>query len=858
MRKARVALACVAACLLWLVAPGSVGIAAAAAVNYQGLWWNASESGWGINFAHQGDTIFATWFTFDASSKPWWLIAELHKTGEGIYSGNVSTLMGPPFNSVPFPREGSPGGALETVVGTMTATFADASHATIDYKVDGSSQTKSIVPIEFGGRPVCTWGEQADLALATNYQDLWWNSAESGWGVNFTHQGDIIFATWFTYDAGGKPWWLIAELHKDPSGAYAGGVSTVNGPAFNAVPFPREGSPGGAVETPIGTATVTFTDGNHASFAYTINGASQTKAITRIVFAPPGTLCNAPSTVDPARKDAARFLRQATFGAPREAIDALVAQGYDAWLADQFAKPMVSHVESFKAIGPSLWGSMAYNDAITHELMQHYFEGEDQLRQRVADALLQIFVISFTSAPTTYDPCGTPAFLDVLNRGAFGNFRDLLRDVTLSPMMGEYLSMKQSAKADPVGKTQPDENYAREVMQLFTVGLVMLNDDGTPKLGADGKPMPTFNEDTVKGFANALSGWTLDVDQSRSWMWNQTSYYTDPDPATSVQLYCDAWSKPMAPWLAPYLSWDRQRTIPGPAHDQGAKQLMVYPGAPYSTLPAGQSPQADLENTLDNLFHHPNVGPFIGRQLIQRLVTSNPSPGYVARVAARFNDNGSGVRGDMKAVVRAILLDDEARNLALAAQPTFGKLTEPFIRFVQYFRAFKSTATGYNFNHQLIKADDLSQAPLFAPSVFNFYPPNYVPAGPLTDAGLVGPEFGITNATSLAGFSGFSSCFIPGLHIPGWGKCFGNTSTSIVYVDLTYYAGLADSPAQLVDELELVLCAACLDPTAKGQIVQAVGRVTTGNTFWGFDLAHERVHVANWLILNSPDYSVQK
>jgi YD repeat-containing protein len=261
------------------------------ALNATGLWWNANESGWGINFSHQADIIFATWFTYDAQRKPWWLIAELHKTAAGVYAGAVSTMTGPPFNTVPFPPYGGPGGAADTPVGTMTATFADAKHATLAYTVNATTQTKAIVPQEFGSLPSCVWGAQPNLALATNYTDLWWNSNESGWGVNFTHQGDIIFATWFTYDAQGKPWWLIAELHKTAAGVYAGSVSTMTGPPFNTVPFPPYGGPGGAIDTSVGTATVTFTHGNAATFAYAVNGTAQSKTIARQVFASPGTVC---------------------------------------------------------------------------------------------------------------------------------------------------------------------------------------------------------------------------------------------------------------------------------------------------------------------------------------------------------------------------------------------------------------------------------------------------------------------------------------------------------------------------------------------------------------------------------------
>ncbi len=273
----------------------SAAVAApAAARNFQGLWWNSpagSESGWGINFAHQGDIIFATWFTYDAARQPWWLIAQLDKTAGGAYAGPVSTVAGPPFDAVPFPPGGSPGGAVETLVGTMTATFSDATHGAIQYTVNGVTQAKAIVPQVFGTLPTCTWGAEPNLALATNYTDLWWNAGESGWGVNFTHQGDVIFATWFTYDAAGKPWWLIALLEKTAGGAYAGPVSTVAGPPFNAEPFPPGGSAGGAIETQVGDASVSFADGNAATFAYRVNAIAQSRTITRQVFVAPGTVC---------------------------------------------------------------------------------------------------------------------------------------------------------------------------------------------------------------------------------------------------------------------------------------------------------------------------------------------------------------------------------------------------------------------------------------------------------------------------------------------------------------------------------------------------------------------------------------
>jgi serine protease len=273
---------------------------AAAGVQAQGLWWNLpanSESGWGINFAHQGNEIFATWFTYDLTGKGWWLSMTANKTGTNpdIYTGQLFETRGPAFSAVPFPPLGSPGGATGTGVGTATLSFSDVNRASFNYVVNGTQQTKSLTRQVFGPLPTCVYGAQPGFAAATNYQDLWWASpagSESGWGVNLTHQGDTIFATWFTYDHDRTPMWLVATAPKTAPRTYAGTLYRLTGPPFSAVPFPPIGSPGGATGTPVGTATFTFSDGNNGTFAYTVNAEAQTKNITRELFhAPAGTLC---------------------------------------------------------------------------------------------------------------------------------------------------------------------------------------------------------------------------------------------------------------------------------------------------------------------------------------------------------------------------------------------------------------------------------------------------------------------------------------------------------------------------------------------------------------------------------------
>ena len=456
--------------------------------------------------------------------------------------------------------------------------------------------------------------------------------------------------------------------------------------------------------------------------------------------------------------EAARALRQTTFGYNRDAIVSLMNQGFPAWIEDQFTKPAVSHLATVQADPVRITAPW---DVVMPSIWKQYFEGQDQLRQRVAFALSQIRVISLSHNVINDAPCGAAAYLDILNNQAFGNVRTLLHDVTLNAAMGEYLSMRESAKGDPVLQTQPDENYARELMQLFSIGLWMLNDDGTQKLDGNGKPIPSYTEDTVKSFAKVLSGWSFaGQDQSNPSRWLSPDLW-DADATVRAAKSCAAWSAPMEPWLEVYKSVDNKRYLSGPAHDTGPKTLLSYPYAPHTNIaeyhygdPVGSYVRSSLEKAIDNIFFHPNVGPFFTRQLIQRLVTSNPSPAYIGRVVQKFNDNGGGVRGDMKTILRAILLDPEARLSGMGSVPSYGKLTEPVIRFVQLHRAFNAIRpNGYRGLYDFSSPTNLNQNPLRSPSVFNFYHPDFVPSGPLSQYGLYGPEFEITNASSVAGYA---------------------------------------------------------------------------------------------------------
>ncbi|MBX9793174.1 MAG: DUF1800 domain-containing protein, partial [Burkholderiaceae bacterium] len=442
-----------------------------------------------------------------------------------------------------------------------------------------------------------------------------------------------------------------------------------------------------------------------------------------------------PAAADrPSAVDAARLLTQATFGiASLNEIETLRNDGYERWLWTQFNTAAALHTRYLDAQKGREKPRKATDEMSYEAVWQQWLTGADQLRARTAFALGQIMVIS-NIAPDIR-PYAMSSYMDLLNRNAFGNYRTLLREVTLHPAMGYYLNMIESEKDDEARGIHPNENYAREVLQLFSIGLVQLNIDGTPKLGSDGKPLATYGEAQVKGFAKAFSGWT----------------FASQNPAQPDSFH-DANEELDSNWMTPMRAF-------ASAHSPDAKTLLNG-----VSLPAGQTPEKDLDDAIDVIFNHPNVGPFIGRQLIQRLVTSNPSPAYITRVARSFNDNGSGVRGDLKAVVRAVLLDAEARDVGMASGDRYGKQREPVVRFASFLRALGAKSqNGINSIHYLDSADNgLGQSPLLAPSVFNFYSPNFRQPGAIAKAGLYAPEFQITNESTVIGYANFMLSHIAG------------------------------------------------------------------------------------------------
>ncbi|QYM77771.1 DUF1800 family protein [Horticoccus luteus] len=513
--------------------------------------------------------------------------------------------------------------------------------------------------------------------------------------------------------------------------------------------------------------------------------------------------------------DAARFLTQATFGVTADDIANLKQQGYAAWFAAQLAQPASNHRAKLLAdfnLNPN-GGQQSVNGTPTRPGSVHRrsawwqiaVRGPDQLRQRVAFALSELFVVSDVDGAINNNQEALANYNDVLAADALGNFRTLLEDVTLSPMMGVYLSHLRNAKADPVTGAQPDENYAREVMQLFTIGLSQLQPDGTLKLDASGRPVPTYDQTTVTAMARVFTGWAFHNTNptSRNFRTSPANYI---DPMT---LYSDY-------------------------HDTDAKTIVGG-----LQLPAGQTGTQDLHDALDALFNHPNTGPFVCRQLIQRLVTSNPSPAYVYRVAQVFANNGSGVRGDLAAVVRAILLDYEARSSDAAATASFGKLKEPLLRVTALLRAVGVTTSDGRFPFSNTN-NSLSESPLSSPTVFNFFPPSYVQPGDLASAGLVAPEYQILTASTAISVPNYLYNFIT------------NTTYQGVSLDFARLLPLADQPAALTDQLSLQLVGNSLAPATRDRVVLALQSLPAGTS------NTDRVRTALYLVVTSPDGAVQK
>ncbi len=503
---------------------------------------------------------------------------------------------------------------------------------------------------------------------------------------------------------------------------------------------------------------------------------------------------------------ASRYLGQASLGVSDEAIASVRSLGYQAWITAEMEKlPSADNWDWLlgKGIGADVT-LRNQNTGVDAQVWQRLITAQDGLRQRVTLALSEIFVVGLDGITGSWKQFKLAGWWDLLADHAFGNYRELLEAMTLNPAMGLYLNMAGNQKEDPNSGRVPDENYAREVMQLFSIGVNLLHPDGRPVLDGAGKPIEAYTQDAVTQLARVFTGWNLNVPRGD----------LTPEPMRQPMVLNSALHSTLA-----------------------ASFLGV-------TVPANTPGASALRTALDTLANHPNVGPFLGTQLIQRLVTSNPSPAYVGRVAAVFANNGAGQRGDLGAVVRAILTDEEARSDAGLADPKFGKLREPMLRFIQWARSFKASSLSGDWavGNTTDPATRLGQSPLRSPSVFNYFRPGYVPAGTaMASQTLVAPEFQLANESSVAGYLNYMQTAV------------GNTHSDIRPNYQTELA-LATDPGALVDRLNKLLCAGQMQSGTRLTVLTAVNSISASTDAGKAN----RVYAAVLLTLACPDYLVQK
>lgn len=529
--------------------------------------------------------------------------------------------------------------------------------------------------------------------------------------------------------------------------------------------------------------------------------------------------------------DAGRFLAQATMGADRTTIDSVAKLDFRTWIDQQFAQPITRIQPLLSEIYDTTFqrhlaagrDSMDFSSIPTSEHFDYAWwqvnmTNDDLLRQRVAFALSEIFVISVKSELNRYGE-GVASYYDMLAENAFGNFEDILTAVSLHPCMGVYLTHLNNPKSNPARFIHPDQNYAREMMQLFTIGLYELNQDGTRRQDNDGNDIPTYDNDDVQEFAKIWTGL------------GPGAAVQEPDTVIVPEFGMRPRKIDMAEPMAMYEEY----------HEPGSKSLLNG-----FVVPAGQTGMEDIQAAIGHLLNHQNVGPFFGKQLIQRLVKSNPSPAYVARVAAAFNNNGAGVRGDMKAVIKAVLLDEEARSCDWYNDPVQGKLKEPIVRYTHFARAVggisddgKFWNDGENYN------DGAGQHPLYSFSVFNFYWPDFQPIGPIGGQGYLAPEFQVYNSNTSIGFVNFVNEWVINETL----LRSRDEDNDIVFTNLDQIMEHEEDTEALLNYLDILLTNGMLKDDTRQIITSIVDPL---------DDPYGKVKLAIYLLVISADYTILK
>ena len=533
---------------------------------------------------------------------------------------------------------------------------------------------------------------------------------------------------------------------------------------------------------------------------------------------------------------AARFALHASLSVSPQDISNLRQNGYEAWLSSQMDAPNSQTAAEFLASrgfnrideNNHYSRTQPANSMIWAQLM----DGGSGVRKRIALALSEFFVVSLNSVDSLiWRSQGMGAYWDALNDRAFGNFRDLLEDIALNPAMGVYLNTRGNKKADARTGRVPDENFGREVMQLFSIGLYALNQDGTEQLDSSGRPIETYENDDVTGIAKVFTGYDLDFSETTLHPNPTGANWQIPEPDVATRRMTADASK----WRYP-----RSESY----HSPEEKSFLG------TTIPAGTGATESLAIALDALFNHPNVGPFFGKQMIQRLVTSNPSPAYVERVARTFNDDGMGKRGNLRAVFKAILLDEEALSDHGLSDPRFGKLREPMLRYIQWARTVgvESASGNWDIGNTDSSSNGLAQSPLRSPSVFNFFRPGYFPTNSQASAnGMVAPEFQLVNETTVASYLNFMQQVIRGK---------GSRSNDVKPVYSAEIA-IAHDPTALLDRLDLLLTGQQLMEATRSEILAVIEGMAVTEASPKQDKLN-MIYIAVMLVMASYDYLIQR
>lgn len=539
-------------------------------------------------------------------------------------------------------------------------------------------------------------------------------------------------------------------------------------------------------------------------------------------------------------EEAARFLLQVQFSASDSDIAAVRAKGYATWLAEQFAQPVSQtgfdwlNMRGYSTISnnPNFYDASYPGD---YMIWKQLMTSSDAVRKRLALALSEFFVVSLTGLNFSWRSYALAAWWDMLSRNALGNFRTLLEDVTLNPAMGYYLNTKGNLKENTKTGRAPDENYGREIMQLFSIGLYQLNTDGSERRDGNGNKIETYTQSDITHIARVFTGWDFDMTQNVMTL------------------------EPVGNRNIPNTTFTRL-----PMRLTEANHSALAATFLGTTVAANTSGADALRTALDTLFNHTNVGPFFGKQMIQRLVTSNPSPAYVARVASVFNNNGSGVRGDLQAVFAAVLLDDEARGPGGLTQNGFGKLREPMLRLVQWGRSFgiQSARGSWKIGDLSNPATQLGQSPLRSPGVFNYFRPGYVPPSTALSASQTpAPEFQLVNESSVGGYLNYLQGVVRnGIYVnaPDLPQSASN-ATNGYDITAAYTAELALvlDPGALVRRLNLLLCAGQMSATTQTLIVNALNATALSASSTD-NAKRDRVAAAVLMVMASSEYLIQK